>query len=140
MNNLNKFGTTLNCIDGRVQNPVAEWVKFHSHVQYVDTITTPGIVNVLTEGDVDELNSIYGKLQLSVKYHQSQVVAVAGHFDCAVNNVTFETQKEQITESADLINSWNLGVRVVGLFVNEWMSVDVICDTEEHFKPMRSFL
>ncbi len=45
-----RFGTVLNCIDGRVQIPVTNWLKENFDVDYVDLITEPGIDKVLSEG------------------------------------------------------------------------------------------
>ena len=36
------FGTAINCIDGRVQLPVINWMKATHHVDWVDVITEPG--------------------------------------------------------------------------------------------------
>ncbi|MEO7000427.1 MAG: carbonic anhydrase, partial [Ktedonobacterales bacterium] len=36
------FGTAINCIDGRVQAPVAEWLKINCHVTWVDMVTVAG--------------------------------------------------------------------------------------------------
>ena len=140
MNNFDKFGTALNCIDGRVQIPVADWIKLYCHVQYVDMITEPGIDKVLAEGRSNKINSIVENLRISIEVHHSQVIAIVGHFDCAANNVSFEEHKEQIKESVDLVNSWDLRVRVVGLYANEWNSIDLICDTDAEFKEIKSFL
>jgi Putative carbonic anhydrase len=37
------FATCLNCIDGRVQIPVIEWITRNKGFKYVDMITKPGI-------------------------------------------------------------------------------------------------
>ncbi len=140
MNNFEKFGTALNCIDGRVQLPVADWVKLHCQVQYVDMITEPGIIKPLSNGNRQIINEIAENLRISIEAHQSKVVAVAGHFDCAANPVSFEEQEIQIREVFEMIKFWNLGVRIVGLFVNEWSAVDLICDTDAEFQIVKSFL
>jgi len=31
-----KFGTSMNCIDGRTQNPVSQWIKENYSVDYVE--------------------------------------------------------------------------------------------------------
>ncbi len=36
------FGTVINCMDGRTQEPVACWLKERYHLDFVDTITEPG--------------------------------------------------------------------------------------------------
>ena len=37
-----KFATAITCIDGRVQQPIVDWMKLHTNVHYVDLITEPG--------------------------------------------------------------------------------------------------
>ncbi len=41
------FATALNCMDGRVQDTVAEWAKQHFNVTYVDAVTEPGIDSII---------------------------------------------------------------------------------------------
>lgn len=127
-------------MDGRVPFPVADWIKLHGHVQYVDMITEPGINRILAEDKQNRIAAIAKKLRTSIEVHQVSIIAVAGHFECAANDAGFEQQKEQIKTSVDLINSWRFEIRLVGLYVNEWNSVDLICDTDAEFTQLRSFL
>ena len=140
MNNFDKFGTAICCIDGRVQTPVADWIRLHSQVQFVDMINEPGADKILSEGTSNLIAYVADKVEISIKVHQSKIIAVVGHYDCAANPVSFREHKEQIEFGVDMVNSWNLGVRVVGLYVNEWNSVDLICDSETEFEPLKSFL
>ena len=135
-----KFGTAINCIDGRVQTPVAEWLKFHHHVQYVDMITEPGADKVLSTGYADKISAIAEKLRISMEVHNSRIVAVVGHFDCAANPVEVNEHQEQIKDGTNLIISWNTGIRVIGLYVNEWNSIDLICDSNEDYEELKSYL
>jgi len=134
------FGTAINCIDGRAQAPVADWIKLNSHVHYVDMITEPGVDKVLAEGKSAITSSIYEKTRVSIDRHQSRIVAVVGHFDCAANPVSVEEHKQMIAESVELLLTWNLGVRIAGLYVNEWSAIDLIYDSEVEFQEMKSFL
>ena len=45
------FGTVLNCIDGRTQIPVINWIKENFNVEYVDLITEPGMDKIVSEGN-----------------------------------------------------------------------------------------
>ena len=38
-----KFATSVSCMDGRIQIPLTNWIKKNFSVDYVDTITEPGI-------------------------------------------------------------------------------------------------
>src|SRR5262249_33557428 len=44
------FATAICCIDGRVQSPVADWLKINGSVRYVDAVTIPGPDKALTHG------------------------------------------------------------------------------------------
>ncbi len=137
---MKNFGTAINCIDGRVQGPVADWVKLHGHVRYVDMITEPGVDKELSQGKKEIVYALYEKIRITVEKHQSRIIVIAGHFDCAANPVSFKEHAEQIKKSANFVSSWKMGVRVVGLYINEWNSADVICDSDLEFQEMRSFL
>lgn len=137
-----KFATAINCIDGRVQMPVINWMDLYCQVQYVDMITEPGVDNLLVNGSQADVYYIRQKAQFSVERHESQVIAIIGHHDCLGNPVSHEKHLELIKKGADIIESWGFWVRVVGLYVNEWSAVDVICDSEkgQQNQMMRSFL
>lgn len=140
ISSVDTFATAVNCIDGRAQDPVSEWVRLHGNVKYVDVITAPGADGTLSQFKTDRARFIRDEVTLSVRRHQSAVVAVAGHFDCLANPCKFEVRKEQIIAAAERVKRWKLGVRVVGLYVNEWSSVDVICDTDDDYPEIRSWL
>ena len=135
-----RFGTVVNCIDGRAQQPAADWVKLHCGVEYVDAITTPG-AELLLSGDFNERSMrVKRKLVLSVSKHDSSVVAVVGHHDCSANPCDVDVRKDQILKAAKNVESWRVGLRVVGLFVNEWHSVEVVYDTDQEFPRLGSYL
>ena len=135
-----KFGTAINCIDGRAQSPVADWLKLNYQLDYVDMITVPGADKILAEGSSAKTERISRRVELSANAHASGVVAIAGHYDCAANPVTFEEHKKQIGLAVQLVESWKLGLRVIGIYVNEWNSVDLITDTGSEEGKLRSFL
>ena len=115
-----RFATAVNCMDGRVQIPVVEWLKKHYGVDYVDMITEPGPERLLAEGkDRRGIGSIRRRLQISVTRHNSKLVAVVGHHDCAGNPTDKETQLKQLSSAGKTVESWNFGVRVVELWVDE---------------------
>ena len=45
-----KFATAVNCMDGRVQKPVIEYLQKSFGVDYVDMVTEPGPNKILAEG------------------------------------------------------------------------------------------
>ena len=118
--NHNIFATAINCMDGRVQIPVIEWLKRLSGVDYVDMITEPGPERLLAEGiDQAAIESIKKRLGISITRHNSKTVAIVGHHDCAGNPADKETQQEQIITAIKVLKSWSFEVRIIGLYVDE---------------------
>lgn len=126
-----RFATAVNCIDGRVQEPVALWLRKRFGVDYVDAVTEPGPDGVLAFGRTSVIESIKRRVTISITAHGSVAVAVVGHHDCAADPVLKETHWDQISHSVDIIRSWLLpAVAVVGLWVNEQWSVEVVREIE----------
>ncbi|MCH6571599.1 MAG: hypothetical protein IH780_03405 [Thaumarchaeota archaeon] len=121
-----KFGTAINCIDGRTQAPVSDWIKENHSVDYVDTITEPGCDKVLLEVDYDKIDHIKSKLLISIKAHNSSLIVIAGHHDCAANPVSKEEHLTQIKKSINIIKSWNFPVKVLGVWVNDQWKIEQV--------------
>jgi len=121
-----KFATAINCMDGRVQEPVIMWFKIKRGMDYVDMVTEAGPIKALAEGDEALSESIRRRVTISVAKHGSGLVAVVGHHDCAGNPVPREEQVPQIEKAMDAVKSWDLGVQVVGLYVSERWDVEVV--------------
>ena len=124
------FGTAISCIDGRVQQPLSDWMKLYCHVRWVDLVTEPGPDKLLTEGPAGTIEAVRQKVQFSVHMHRSEVVAVSGHHDCAANAATTEEHLEQIRRGVEVVAGWDPRVRVIGLWVNESGWVDLVCDRQ----------
>jgi carbonic anhydrase len=119
-----KFATSISCMDGRIQIPLNDWVRKNYSVDYVDTITEPGVEKKLTQNiDVEQIKS---KAEISIFKHKSDLIIVSGHHDCAGNPVSKEEHILQIKESIKIINSWNFPVRVLGVWVNDRWEVEPI--------------
>jgi hypothetical protein len=120
-----RFAAAINCMDGRTQLPVIEWMRREGGVDYVDTITEPGPVRILAEAaDVAALESIRRRVDISVNRHGSRRVAIIAHADCAGNPVDKETQVNQLRSAAATILSWGLGVQVDRLWVGDNWQVE----------------
>ena len=78
--NQNSFATSLSCIDGRVQLPMISWIKNRYSVDFVDTITAPGIDKVIFDGDIEYIKK---SIMISISNHKSSHVIISGHFGCA---------------------------------------------------------
>lgn len=118
------FAATINCMDGRTQLPVINYVKDKYGVDYVDVITEPGPNKLLAErGDEALLASIRRRLEISVLKHGSRHVVIVGHHDCAGNPVEKETQLRQIADAVETVRSWGLPCEVAGVWVDEHWKV-----------------
>ncbi len=127
MHDHQKFAAAINCMDGRTQEPVAAWMKQAFQVDYVDMITEPGPVKILSEFKNTALvANIKRRLEVSVSKHLARAVAVVGHYDCAGNPVDKDTQWKQIAEAARVVEKWDLKLEVVGLYVDDKWQVNIV--------------
>lgn len=122
-----KFVTAINCMDGRVQLPVIEFMKKNYQADFVDMITEAGPIKILAEAeDSAAVESIKRRVQASLEKHGSKVVAVIGHGDCAGNPNDKMMQMIQIAGSIGVVESWKLDVKVIGLWVGaNWTASEV---------------
>jgi hypothetical protein len=122
-----KFGTAINCMDGRVQLPVISWMKEQFHLDYVDMITEPGADKALGEGWFERIELIKAKALISVNAHGSRLLVIAGHDDCAGNPVTPEEHKTHLGDAVREVLSWNLPLeKVIAVWVNKDWRVEVV--------------
>jgi len=120
-----RFATAINCMDGRTQQPVSEWMKREYGVAYVDTITEPGPVRILAEAtDTVALDSIRRRLNISVRKHGSGRVAIVAHADCAGNPADRPAQLSQLRSAAATVLAWDVGVQVDLLWLGEGWQVE----------------
>ena len=119
-----KFATSVSCMDGRIQIPLINWIKENFSVDYVDTITEPGIDKQVA--DNTDLKSIKTKVGISINKHESELIVVSGHYDCAGNPVSNEEHITQIKKGIEVISSWNLGVKVVGVWVDDTWKINTV--------------
>jgi carbonic anhydrase len=121
------FATAINCMDGRTQIPVIDYIRNKYKVDYVDMITEPGPIRVLAEKmDKPTLESIKRRVEISTEKHGSVHIVIVGHYDCAVNPVEKSTQLKQILESIWTVRSWGLRAETLGLWIDEeWVAHEV---------------
>lgn len=126
------FATAINCMDGRTQLPVIQYMKETCRVDYVDTITEPGPDGILgDQTDMDLVESIRRRLDISVKAHGSKYVAIIAHHDCAGNPAEPKVHLEQVERAVELVESWKYGCKVFALWLDEQFEVHLI---DEAFK------
>ena len=66
------FYTAINCMDGRIQESVADYIKKKYNVLFVDMITDAGPVKILSNKKTDNLASIISCIEISLKKHKSK--------------------------------------------------------------------
>ena len=120
------FVTAINCMDGRVQEPVLKWMRQRFQADYVDVITEPGPDKVMTDALAAGPASIKSRLGISVNKHHSRAVAIVAHHDCAGYPVSKEEHLAALAKSVDIIKSWLFAVRIVALWVNDHWQVELI--------------
>jgi len=114
------FASAVNCIDGRVQLPVIEYLKREAGVDFVDMITEPGVCAVLAENREEAVvAALKHKVELSIRRHGSRVVAVVGHHDCAACAKNRVEQEAALLAAGDTVRAWNPGTPVMLLWVGE---------------------
>jgi len=122
-----KFGTAINCMDGRVQLPVINWLKEKYALDFVDMITEPGPDKILSSGKTEQIESIKSRVIISVNAHGSDKVIIVSHHDCAGNPVSKEEHLIQLKECLKLIHSWKLPLsKVMGIWISDKWSVDEV--------------
>jgi hypothetical protein len=118
--NSERFATVINCIDGRVQLPVIDYMKAKFNVDYVDVITEPGPAKVIAEQrSAFQVFSIQQRVLISQEKHLSQHLALVAHYDCAGNPIEKSKQIDQLHQSLNYICLWGFKGDVVALWVNE---------------------
>jgi hypothetical protein len=122
-----KFGTAINCMDGRTQLPVTNWLKSRYGLDYVDMITEPGPDKMLSQGRPEQVESIKSRVKISVNAHGSQTILVAAHHDCAGNPVSKEEHIRQVRDCLKVVKSWGLPVSdIIGVWINDGWAVEPI--------------
>ncbi len=119
-----KFATSVSCMDGRIQLPLAKWIKENYSVDFVDAITEPGVDKTVAANS--DLESIKFKIGISINVHKSELIVISGHSDCAGNPVSDEEHISQIKKGIEVISSWNVDAKVVGVWVDGSWNVNVI--------------
>lgn len=114
-----KFVTAINCMDGRVQEPIITWMKHHHNADFIDMITEPGPIKDLSKDEPSPINkSIKKRVEISVQKHGSTIIAIIGHHDCAGNPVDQQTQYQQINQGIKTVQKWGLEATIIGLWID----------------------
>jgi hypothetical protein len=122
-----KFGTAINCIDGRTQEPVIDFMKQKYGIDGVDMVTFPGVDGVASSlGNFNTIALIRNAVSISIEKHGSRIIAVVGHFDCAGNPGNREHHYAHIGKTVQQVSSWNFDAEIVGLYVNDKWQIEEV--------------
>lgn len=126
------FCTAINCIDGRTQLPVIQWLSDRFGVNQVDLVTEPGVVRVLAhDPESDEATSICKRVDVSIRAHDSRGLAIVAHHDCAGNPVADDEQINQLAVSLDRLAKRYPHMALLALWVDRDWAVHEIA----HLNP-----
>lgn len=122
-----KFGTAINCIDGRTQQVVIGYMKQSFGIDGVDMVTFPGADGIFSNNERSAETLLAKRAtSISVERHGSKVIAVVGHHDCAGNPGDKEHHYAHIKRAVERVHSWKFPVKIIGLYVNdEWKIEEV---------------
>jgi hypothetical protein len=127
MMNSFRFGTAINCIDGRTQQVVIDHMKQNYDIDGVDMVTFPGADGLFSNEDhTEEIVLIKRAISISIEKHGSRIIAVVGHHDCAGNPVTREHHYMQIRTAIRKVSSWNLHAQIIGLYINDKREIEEV--------------
>jgi len=120
------FYTVINCMDGRIQESVVNYIKKKYNVLFVDMITDAGPVKILSNKKSDNLESIISCIDISLKKHQSKGIAIVAHPDCAGSPISDEEQKKLLQKAVFFLINKYTNVSVCGLWVEKNNKVEKI--------------
>lgn len=122
-----KFGTAINCIDGRTQEPVIDFMKQKYGIDAVDMVTFPGADGVISSlGNFNTIALIRNAVSISIEKHGSRIIAVVGHFDCAGDPGNREHHYAHIRKAVQQVSSWKFDAEIVGFYVNDKWQIEEV--------------
>ena len=121
-----KFGTLINCSDGRVQYPVMDYLKKSYDIEFFDAANEAGPLLTLTKKtDKCRLISLKEQIRTSLEEHNSKFIALVGHHDCTDNPGDRAFQEKQMDEALDYLQrGFGKDNPYVGIYVNENWEVE----------------
>jgi carbonic anhydrase len=128
MENIQKFACAINCMDGRVQDAVKNYVKENYGVDWVDMVTEPGPNKILAENSNSAIiENIKKRVEISIHHHGSKLIAICGHFGCAGNPVEKEEQIKHLKAAQKTVEGFGFDAEIILLWVDgDWKTVEKI--------------
>lgn len=102
--------------------PVIQYLQKRFNAEYVDAITEPGPNQILANRvDMDLVESILNRLEISVGHHHSVGIAIVGHDLCAGNPAPVDVQLVHLKEAAAFIGHHYRNLEIIKLWVDsDW--------------------
>jgi len=121
------FCTSINCIDGRVQQPALDYLTKRYGVTYVDTVTEPGPNGILSrQDDLELIASMLHCVDVSVTKHKSVAIAVIGHYDCAGNPGDEDHQNADTRGAVRFLRTKYPDTPVIGVYIDDsWTAREI---------------
>jgi len=124
-----KFACAINCMDGRVQDAVKNYMKENYSVDWVDMVTEPGPNKILASPSTSSgqaiIENIKKRVDISVNHHGSKVIAIVGHFGCAGNPAEKKEQIEHLKKAEETVKSFGFPAEIILLWVDgDWKTVE----------------
>ncbi len=119
-----KFATVINCMDGRVQDPVNAWMKKQTGAEYIDVITEAGPDRIMAS-TATASRLILQRILVSRDKHGSKTLTLVAHHDCAGNPVSKAEHLIQLEKAGKIMETWNLGMHIILVWVDENWQVEI---------------
>jgi carbonic anhydrase len=128
MENQKTFACAINCMDGRVQDAVKNYMQENYGADYVDMVTEPGPNKILADNSKKTvIENIKKRVEISVQHHGSKIIAIVGHFSCAGNPTEKEEQVWHLKKAEEIVKSFGLKAEIVLLWVDgNWQVAEKI--------------
>ena len=121
------FCAVINCMDGRTQLPVNNYLMQRFNVKYVDMLTDAGPLGILTKDpDSDRAQHFIERVTTVIRVHDVTQLAIAGHWDCRGNPVPKDQQLAQMREVVLRYREVFPQLTIIGLWVDENQDVHEI--------------
>lgn len=105
-------------MDGRVQEPIKNYMQKNYGVDYIDIVTEPGPNKILADNaNAVITENIKKRIDISVNHHGAKVVAIVGHFGCAGNPSEKADQIEHLRKAKEKVESFGFNTEVILLWV-----------------------
>ncbi len=119
------FATVINCMDGRVQDPVNKWMKQKTGAKFIDVITEAGPDRIMAS-TATASRLILQRILVSRDKHGSTELALIAHHDCAGNPVSKKAHLLHLQKAGKIMETWNLGMQILMVWVDENWQVELI--------------